>query len=101
MGYTLTAYERETYISWNEETEVATLYTASPRIMRKMDKLCQESEFYTEDLGSRGRVDGEVISKTYSFPLDLLTFRKGYKVATEAQREAAKRNIEKANERRV
>lgn len=34
--------EQETTIVWDEETKQASIYTASPVTMRKLDKLCAE-----------------------------------------------------------
>lgn len=37
----LTRYERETYITFNEEDELAVLTTRSKSVMTKLDKLCE------------------------------------------------------------
>ena len=90
MGYTLSACERETHIWWDESTDTAVLYTCSTSLMRKMDKLCESSpDLYQEDEARAGRLDGEVISREYHFPKDLLTFRSAFKKIelTEEQKE--------------
>jgi hypothetical protein len=40
LGYILSRQERETIINYNEEEDLAELYTASPSTMRRMDKMC-------------------------------------------------------------
>ena len=49
MAYSLNGSERETIICFSEDEETATLYTASPVWMRKLDRLSAEhSEFFRE-----------------------------------------------------
>ena len=76
MAYTLSKYERETIISFNEEETEAVLYTASPIMMRKMDKLVKKSpDLFRELPEHRQYLDGQLISTRYSFPKDLITIR--------------------------
>lgn len=90
MAYTLTKYERETIISFNEEEADAILYTASPIMMRRMDKLVETApENYQELVSRRAFADGDCVSKMYSFPKDLVRLRPRKKVLTEEQRRAA------------
>ena len=91
MAYTLTKAERETVISFDEESGNAILYTASQIMMRRMDKLCETApENYKELVNRRTFVDGDCISKMYSFPKRLLSFRTGKSAMTEEQKEAAR-----------
>ncbi len=56
---TLTAYERETIVNFNDGGKEMEIYTCSKRIMNKLDKLCKGfPEMY-----SLKREDGD--SKTY------------------------------------
>lgn len=92
MAYTLTKAERETIISFDEESGDAILYTASQIIMRRMDKLCETApENYKELVNRRAFVvdgpDRLCISKQYSFPKRLLSFRAG-KAMSDEQKEA-------------
>ena len=90
MAYTLSKYERETIISFNEEETDAVLYTASPIMMRKMDKLVKKSpELFKELPEHRQYLDGQLISTRYSFPKDLITIRSTKRVMTEEQRAKA------------
>lgn len=93
MAYTPTLYERETIIRWDDESNEATFYTASPIWMRRMDKIVQQhpesfsvkSEFY---------VQGEISGKTYSMPKDFVSIRTKQRVSTmtaEQKAEAAER----------
>lgn len=74
MAYSPTLYERETIIRWDDESEEANFYTASPVQMRKMDRLCAEHpesfrvkrEFLT---------DGEISGKDYTIPKNFVSIR--------------------------
>lgn len=90
MAYTLTKAERETIITFNEASADAVLYTASPIMMRRMDKLCETApENYREHTNRREYVDGEYISKVYSFPKELIKLRPRKRVLSEEQKQAA------------
>jgi len=74
MDYNLSRYEKETVVTFNEEEPFAELYTCSQSVMRKMDKLVNESDeisLYRED----------EISKTYRFPKKLFKVRKPSKMS--------------------
>ena len=87
MAYSLNGSERETIICFSEDEETATLYTASPVWMRKLDRISAEhSEFFREQENERAVADGRVVSKRYTFPKDLLTVRSGRRVYSEEQR---------------
>jgi len=90
MAYTLSKYERETIISFNEEEQDAVFYTASPIMMRKMDKLVKKfPELFRELPEHRQYLDGQLISTRYSFPKDLITIRSMKRVMTEEQKAKA------------
>lgn len=90
MAYTLTKAERETVISFDEASGWASMYTASPIMMRRMDKLCETApENYKELVNRRTSVDGDCISKTYSFPKELIKLRPRKRVLSEEQKQAA------------
>lgn len=76
MGYSLSAYERATIISFNEEEERAVVTTASPVWMRKFDRLCEENpeQFSCEEWDTQ-RLDGKIIQKRYTFPKRFITIR--------------------------
>lgn len=99
MAYTLTKAERETIISFDEESGNAILYTASQIMMRRMDKLCETApENYKELVNRRTFVDGDCVSKMYSLPKDLVKLRPRKRVLTEEQKRAAaeqlRRNVQ-------
>lgn len=74
MAYSPSLYERETIIRWDDGSDEASFYTASPVQMRKMDRLCAEHpesfrvkhEFLT---------DGEVSGKDYTIPKNFVSIR--------------------------
>jgi hypothetical protein len=84
----LTKYETETGILWNDEERHATVYTRHKRIMRQMEKRGVKP-VDTQYQGS------EVISCCYHVPKSWIKITPPRKVS-EKQREAARRNIEKA-----
>lgn len=87
MGYSLSAAERETIISFSDADEQATVYTCSPVWLRKLDKLCTEApESFREIVKRRERLDGAVIAKTYTIPKGTLRIRPKREL-TEAQKE--------------
>ena len=89
MGYSLSAYERATIISFNEEEERAVVTTASPVWMRKLDRLCEENpeQFSCEEWDTQ-RLDGKIIQKRYTFPKRFITIRSRDRVYTEEQKRA-------------
>lgn len=70
----LTRYEQEVIINFNAEEEHASLYTANPVWIRKMDKLLEQNPDQFR-LGRVERVKGEVVSKEYFFPKRFVTIR--------------------------
>ena len=79
--YTLTNQERETHISWNAADKVATIDTADPAVIRKLDKLTQAHP----DAYRCTRVDGLYQAKKYTVNARYIRFGKP---ASEAVREA-------------
>lgn len=84
MSYTFTRAEQETIIAWDAESRAATIDTADPVTIRKLDKLVAEHpEVY--------RLVAEDVlynAKRYEVPAKYIRFGKP---ASEAQREASKR----------
>lgn len=92
MANTLTKAERETVISFDEASGWANMYTASPTMIRRMDKLCETAPENYRELVNRRAVmdsDGECISKVYSFPKELIKLRPRKRVLSEEQKQAA------------
>lgn len=72
----LTAEEREVTISFSDADNLATVYTASPKWMRKFDRLVLENPTEYAELTSRRQYAGtDVISKTYTMPIHLISIR--------------------------
>ena len=57
----LTRYEQETIVNYNNGEKFATLYTADPVVMRRLDKLVEE---YPDDYKI---INKDEYSKTYKF----------------------------------
>jgi len=69
----LTRYEQETVIGYNNEEKTATLYTADPVVIRRMDRLCEKRPEYYRVIKEE-MYKGELLSKTYEFPKKLIKF---------------------------
>ena len=70
----LTKYEQETIINFNNDEQEASIYTASPQMMRKLDALAAA---YPEHYQV---VEQTEVSKTYSCEKHLINLRKPRKV---------------------
>ena len=73
----LTKYEQETIINFNNDEQEASIYTASPQMMRKLDALAAA---YPEHYQV---VEQTEVSKTYSCEKHLINLRKPRKVNEE------------------
>lgn len=82
--YSLTRAEQETVIRWDAETRTASIDTADPVTIRKLDKLAAEHP----DTYRCARVDDIYHSKRYEVPARYIRFGKP---ASDAQREANRR----------
>ncbi len=68
--------EQETHVNFNRDDERATVYTSDTTMMTKLNKLInlQGTEWKLE---SESRLEtGELVGKTYSCPVSLISFRK-------------------------
>ena len=66
----LSRYEQEVVINFNADENEATVYTANPAWMRKMDKLCKE---FQEVIRLKSWTE---VSKTYVLPKNLVRISK-------------------------
>ena len=73
----LTKYEQETIINFNNDEQEASIYTASPQMMRKLDALAAA---YPEHYRV---VEQTEVSKPYSCEKHLINLRKPRKVNEE------------------
>lgn len=87
MPYKLSRYEQETHINWNEENDLAHIYTTSPRVMKKLDALVEKyPDIYRAS--STGTINSETVSRDYYVSVRYLGFKKP---PTEKQREAGRK----------
>ncbi len=84
--------EQETVINFNARELMATLYTRDPAVIKKMDALVIE---FPDDYKC---IDETDIDKTYSLPKKCISYR-GKRHLNQAQREAARKRMEKINGR--
>lgn len=90
MPYSLSIYEMETHITWNAEEKIASVWTCDPASIRKLDKLvsaCPETYKCVERSSDFAKY--RVAAK----------FIHSGKPASEALREASKRNAEQMAQR--
>lgn len=80
----LTRYEQEVVINLNADEDMATVYSANPAWIRKMDKLVQE---FPEVFRIKRQTE---ISKTYELPKKLVRIGKPRELSP-AQRENLER----------
>jgi basic membrane lipoprotein Med (substrate-binding protein (PBP1-ABC) superfamily) len=66
---TLSAYEKETVIQFDESSNKASIYTCSKKMMTKLDKLCKDNP------DTYSLVTEDKYSKTYQCSLNLISFR--------------------------
>lgn len=85
MAYTLTKYERETVITFNEEDAEAEIYTSSPVMIRKLDRLAAGNPEAFRESGSES-LEGQTVSKRYRIPKALVSIRSGFRKVSEEQR---------------
>lgn len=85
----LSKYEQEVVINFNAEENFASLYTANPKWIRKMDGLTKMNP----NLFSVVREDE--VSKTYEFPKKLVCIRSKVKTMsmTDKQKERATKRL--------
>ncbi len=83
--YSLTREEMETTVNWCAADGTATIDTADPAVLRKLDKL---AEAYP-DVYKVIRVDPHYNAKMFSVPVKFIRFGKP---ASKAQREASRQN---------
>ena len=86
--------EQETILNFSAEENVVTLYTSDPVWMRRMDKRVKNNPQEFTQTGS-WTMDGEVVSKTYQFPVKLLSIRSKTKEKRELSEEERKRIAER------
>lgn len=92
MPYSLSRYEMETHITWNTEEKIASVWTCDPASIRKLDKLvgtCPETYKCVERSDDFAK---------YSVASRFIRFGKP---ASEAQKEASKRNAERLAQKRT
>ncbi|MBQ8234807.1 MAG: hypothetical protein IJZ36_04425 [Bacilli bacterium] len=89
----LSRWEQETVVNYNNEEKTATVYTADPVVMRKLDKMVDK---FPEDYIVIAETSN---SKTYKFSKKLIQYRNPIYL-TEEQKEVRRqqlKNIRKDN----
>lgn len=84
---TLTKYEMETIVNYNADEATASIYTAYPRDIRRLDKLVNE---FPDIYKCIERTD---ISCTYEMPKSYISYRKPRQISEEQRERARERMI--------
>ena len=90
--------ERETHISMSSLRNKMKIYTTERHIMRRLDRYVEESDNWK--VVDIGMLHGEVVSKTYEAPRDLLLTRKQKRVMTEEQRQKSAERLRALREKK-
>ena len=87
----LSRYEQETVINYNVAEREASVYTADPNMMKRMDKLVSQfpEVFQVENVTE--------VSKSYLVPKEYIKIRKP-RMVSEEQREQARANMKQINQ---
>lgn len=87
MDYKLSKEEQETIVNYSEDGKEAQIYTASPIVMRKLDKLCEKYPNYYSLTAQ------DKYSKTYQTTKKMIAFKKPstYKMPDELREKAKER----------
>lgn len=84
----MTKYEKETIITFNEESDIATVYSCTESVWNKMEKVGLKK------IDSSKNSDGKIISKTYEINKKLISFRKP-RVLSDEQKEKLRERLKK------
>ena len=89
----LTKYEQETIVNYNNGDKLATIYTADPVIMNRLDKMVEKHP------DTYKVIETTEISKTYECPKKLVSFRHPV-VLSEEQKAKCRERLAKINKRK-
>jgi len=90
--YKLTKYEQEVHLNFNMEDDLATLYTSSTSWIKKMDKLVNDypDAYKVTDVS---KVCGQIVGKTYEFPIEFFRLGKPRKELSEERKEELRNRL--------
>lgn len=84
--------ERETHVSFDDESDTAQCYTLNRKVKNRLFRLCKKnSDIITES-------NSDADAATFYFPKNWIHIRPPKRIS-ESQREAARQNIEKARQK--
>lgn len=85
----ISTFEQETVINFGRTDDRASVYTSDSRYITKCDKLCEGGIWKLEE---EIKLNGEIIGKRYSCPVNMISFRgKKREMSEERKQESAKR----------
>jgi len=89
--------EQETIIRWYRDESNASIYTSDTTMMRKYDKYVESGDWEFEGVG---RCGGDVVSKTYVAPKQLVFGRSKKKKMTDDNKAKVAKALADARERK-
>lgn len=93
----LTNYEKETIVNFNDDNDMAEVYTHNSALKRKLDKFCKSHpEIYKLIKESK-----QWESKTYSFPKKFITFRVPKVMSDESKAKLVERMAKARTEKQI
>jgi len=82
--YSLSKYEKETVITFNDKDDMATIYTCNKSLINKLDKFCSKSPVILLK-------KSDEYSKTYIIPKKYISIRFPHKISEELREKRAKK----------
>lgn len=90
----LTRAEWDTHVWIDGLTLRVKVETTDPRYIHKLDKLCKENPDTWKATGDE-TINGEVVGRFYSCPVNCISFRSRKREMTEEQKEVARERAKK------
>ena len=91
----LSRYEQETIVNYNAGEQTATVYTRDKAVIRKLDTLVAEFP------DAYNLIEQDEESKTYSFPISYVNYRKPRTVSAEQKERVRQMMIRRNKEKEV
>lgn len=91
--------EQETVVNFSRTDNFATVYTSDTRYMNRLDKLCKANPSEWK-FRSQETCQGDIVSKTYTCPVNLISFR-GKTLRIELTEEQKKERADRLRELRT
>lgn len=101
--YSVSLDEQETVINMQRSSDIAEIYTTDRTMMTKLDRLVNDNPDWNLKQEDRLQNDGTVVSKVYTCPKKLISFRakQTTRILTDEQKQALRERLQLANSARI